>query len=188
LLFGKLLGTGRLDPATPLKGRPYHRATSNLDASALVEHDTKEPGPPAKGSPGSTMFRWWALQELPGENHPQSNRLILQPFSLGASPVAPLKEPWTVPYRVPVVIESLQDAILRLQVKGSLEGAVGSPCPWNARGKEYRMKRTEPMAPPAMVIGMGLPLLPRGKLNPYGSLLLLLLYHDVATLQFDGIS
>ena len=64
LLLRKLLGKIRLDPVTPLKGRPYYHATSTLDALALVEHKTQEPGPPAKGSPGSTTFRWWALQDL----------------------------------------------------------------------------------------------------------------------------
>ncbi|HEX9849833.1 hypothetical protein [Candidatus Deferrimicrobium sp.] len=64
LLLRNLLGKVRLDPVTPLKGRPYYRATSNLDALALVEHGMNEPGSPVKGSPGSTTFRWWALQDL----------------------------------------------------------------------------------------------------------------------------
>jgi hypothetical protein len=52
LLLRKLLGKVRLDPVTPLKGRPYYHATSTLDALALVEHKMNEPGPHVKGSTG----------------------------------------------------------------------------------------------------------------------------------------
>jgi hypothetical protein len=87
LLIRKLLGEMRLEPVRPDIGRPYYRATTNLDVLAPVE-----PDPALDAEPGSNTLQWWRRRELNpfdaftvtcGDNVTcWSKSLILQRFSL----------------------------------------------------------------------------------------------------------
>ena len=59
VLLGKLLGQIRLERVTPEVGRPYYRATTNLDVLALVEAEPVSDS----SETGSNALRWWRRRE-----------------------------------------------------------------------------------------------------------------------------
>ena len=61
MLLREVLGPIRLDPVKPDIGRPFYRASTALDARALIE----TPLDPSAGDSGSTSLRKWTL---PGSN------------------------------------------------------------------------------------------------------------------------
>jgi hypothetical protein len=63
MLLRKLLGPIRLEPVRPEVGRAYYRATSTLDALAILEDDPD--GEPSE--PGSRSLRKWRR----GESNPR---------------------------------------------------------------------------------------------------------------------
>src|SRR5262249_13545083 len=56
LLLRRLLGPIRLEPVRPEVGRPYYRATSTLDALAILNEDPSNEPP----EPGSRALQKWA--------------------------------------------------------------------------------------------------------------------------------
>ena len=60
-----LLHSPRFTMIPGIPGRPHPNALMfSVYAEGTTGPKTEEPGPPVKGSPGSTTFRWWALQDL----------------------------------------------------------------------------------------------------------------------------